>query len=58
MNGHLDNQDPQWQCDQIGRSIGLFKTFGNNLICQILGKFCKGAKIYHFSSEIIFRQVL
>ena len=23
-----------------------------------LGNFCKGVKIYHFSSEIIFRQLL
>ena len=35
----------------------LFKAFGNNYFAQILHilrQFCKGAKIYHFSSEIIF----
>ena len=35
----------------------LFKVRGNNYLAQIahiLGKFCKGVKIFHFSSEIIF----
>ena len=35
----------------------LFKVRGNNNLAQIahiLGKFCKGVKIFHFSSEIIF----
>ena len=39
----------------------LFKSFGNNYfgqIAHILGKFCKVVKIYHFSSEIIFGQLL
>ena len=40
----------------------LFKAFGNNKFAQIshtfLGNFCKGVKIYHFSSEIIFGQLL
>ena len=39
----------------------LFKAFGNNLFVQIsyiLRHFCKGVKIYHFSSEIIFGQLL
>ena len=38
----------------------LFKAFGNNLfakISHILRHFCKGVKIYHFSSEIIFGQL-
>ena len=39
----------------------LFKVRGNNYLAQIahiLGKFCKGVKIFHFSSEIIFGQLL
>ena len=38
----------------------LFKAFGNNLSKSptFLGNFCKGEKIYHFSSEIIFGQLL
>jgi len=39
----------------------LFKAFGNNYLAQsftFLGNFCKGVKIYHFSSEIIFSQLL
>ena len=39
----------------------LFKACGNNYFAQIptfLGIFCKGVKIYHFSSEIIFGQLL
>ena len=38
-----------------------FKAFGNNKFAQIsyiLGNFCKGVKIIHFSSEIIFGQLL
>ena len=38
----------------------LFKVCGNNYLPQIayiLGNFCKGVKIYHFSSEIIFGQL-
>ena len=39
-----------------------FKSFWQQLICPNLsyssGIFCKGVKIYHFSSEIIFGQVL
>ena len=49
------------QCDQIGRFIGLWASF-QNLCATIslpksptfLGNFCKGVKIIHFSSEIIF----
>ena len=47
------------QCDQIGRFIGLsatFKSLWQQLIWPnlptFLGNFCKGVKIYHFSSEI------
>ena len=39
----------------------LFKAFGNNLftqISQILRQFFKGVKIFNFSSEIIFLQLL
>ena len=39
----------------------LFKAFGNNYFAQIvhiLGNFCKGVKIFHFTSEIIFGQLL
>ena len=38
-----------------------FKAGGNNYFTQIatlLGNFCKGVKIYHFSNEIIFGQLL
>ena len=37
-----------------------FKACGNNNVGQlghILGNFCKGVKIFHFSSEIIFGQL-
>ena len=53
------------QCDQIGR---FFCTLGNFLkplalinlpkSLTFLGNFCKGVKIYHFCSEIIFGQLL
>ena len=39
----------------------LFKAFGNNLFAQIshiLRHFFKGVKIFNFSSEIIFGQLL
>ena len=39
----------------------LFKPFCCNYFAQIahiLGNFCKGVKIHHFSSEIIFGQLL
>jgi len=39
----------------------LFKAFGNNKFAQIfhiLGNFSKHVKIYHFSSEIIYGQLL
>ena len=48
------------QCDQIGRFIAVWVTFHSlwqQLICPNcrynLHNFCKGGKIYHFSSEII-----
>ena len=54
-----------WQCDQIGRFIGLWATFESlwqQFICpnlpKFLGNFWKGDKIYQFSSEVIFGQLL
>ena len=54
-----------WQCDQIWRFFGIWATFQSlwqQLICpNILHSytiFCKGVKIFHFSSEIIFGQLL
>ena len=38
-----------------------FKAYGNNYFAQIahiLGNFCEGVKIFHFSSEILFGQLL
>ena len=52
------------QCDQIGRwkALGLlFKACGNNYFVQIdhiFRQFLQSVKIFHFSSEIIFRQLL
>ena len=50
------------QCDQIGRFISLWATFKASYyfaqIALILGNFCKGVKIFHFSSEISFGQIL
>ena len=49
------------QSDQIGQLLGLwasFKGFGNNSFAPFLGNFCEGVKIYHFSSDIIFGQLL
>ena len=58
LRSGFDLHYDQW--DQIG----LFITFGGNFqslwqqlfsqIAHILGNFCKGVKIFHFSSEIIF----
>ena len=51
-------------CDQIGRFIALWETFQslwNNYYAQIahiLSNFWKVVKICHFSSEIIFGQLL
>ena len=50
---------PGQQGDQIGQYIGLLKllaTFNLSKSPTFLGNFCKGVKIYHYSSEIIFRQ--
>ena len=45
------------QCDQIGRFIGLWATFSKPLATinlpkspTFLGNFCKGVKIFNFSS--------
>ena len=52
-------QECHGQCDQIGRFIALwqpFKACGNNYFAQIahiFGNFCKGVKMFQFSSEII-----
>ena len=51
------------QCDQIGQFIGLWASFfWQQFILPksptYLGNFCKGVKIYQFSSEIIFGQLL
>ena len=53
------------QCDQIGRIIALwaaFKSLWQQLFCPnrvtFLGKFYKGVKIFHFSSEIILGNFL
>ena len=61
-----DGQMPCDQCDQIWRFIGLWPTFKwfwqhlHNLPKSLtfLRNFGKGVKIYHFSSEMIFGQVL
>ena len=49
------------QCDQIGQFIGPWSLW-QQLICPnlptFLGNFCKGVKIYNFSTEIIFGQLL
>ena len=52
------------QCAQIGQFIGLWATFKPLATINLpkspslLGNFCKSVKIYHFSSEIIFGQLL
>ena len=55
----------QGRCDQIGRFfltlgnfLGPFATINLAKSSTFLGNFCKGVKIYHFSSEIIFGQLL
>ena len=54
-----------YQCDQIGRFIGLWASFWSlwqQLILSIsptfIGNFWKGVKIFNFSTEIIFGQLL
>ena len=56
---------PSIQCDQIGRFIALWATFQSllqQLFCPnrvtFLDNFCNGVKIFYFSSEIIFGQLL
>ena len=50
------------QCDQIGRCIGYFlmllETINLPKSPTFLANFYKGVKINHFSSEIIFGQLL
>ena len=53
------------QCDKIWQFITLWATFqspGQQLFCRncqhILGNFCKGVKIFHYSREIPFGQLL
>ena len=51
----------QEQCGQIGRFIGLWATLATVKLSQshiFFGNFCKVVKIYHFSSEIVFGQLL
>ena len=57
--------DSQVQCDQIGQFIGLWATIQSwwpQLFCpncpHCKAIFCKSVKIIHFSSEIIFEQLL
>ena len=52
-------------CGQIGRFFILWATFqspGQQLFCPnhqcILGKFCKGVKIFNFTREILFGQLI
>ena len=55
------NVGRQEQCDQIGRFIGLWATLATINLSKsptFLGNFCKDVKINHFSSEIIFGQLL
>ena len=53
------------ECDQIGRFIAFWATFQSLLATIILPKlptlyaiFVRFCKIFHFSSEIIFGQLL
>ena len=51
-----------YQCDEIFCTVGnFFKPLATIKLPKsltFLGNFCKGIKIYHFSSEIIFGQLL
>ena len=58
-------QHLQQQCDQIGQfilTLGKFleplATIDSPKSPTFLGTFCKDVKIYHFSSEVIFGQLL
>ena len=49
------------QCGQIWQCIELWATFQSlrqQLVCPNLPHSCKGVKIFHFSIEIIFGQLL
>ena len=53
------------QCDQIGQFFWIMGNFSKPLATinlpksfTFLGNFCKGVKIFNFSSEIIFGQLL
>ena len=49
------------QCDQIGQFFGLWATFKTIILPKsptFLGNCCKGVKSFHFSSELIFGQLL
>ena len=48
---------PSASVTRLGNFGGLFKVCGNNLP-TFKGNFWKGVKIFHFSSEIIFGQLL
>ena len=64
VTSHDSSRDLSDQCDQIGWFIALWATFkacGNNYFTQIahiIRQFLLGLEIFHFSSEIIFRQLL
>ena len=45
------------QCDQIGRFVAFLASIQSRWQ-QLLGNFCKGVKSIHYSSEIIFGQLL
>ena len=46
------------QCDQIGQFFALWQQLFYANCLQSKANFCKGVKIIHFSSEIIFGQLL
>ena len=49
---------PYNQCDQIGQFFTLWAIIILPKSPTLLGNFCKGVKIIHFSIEIIFGQLL
>ena len=59
---HINSIINPFQCDQIGHTVGNFLKHLATIILPksptFLGNFCKGVEIYHFSSEIIFGQLL
>ena len=64
VNGPRFGQRPVWSVTGLGDFLHFgqfFKACGKNYFAQIvhiLGNFCKGVQIIHFSSEIIFGQLL